>query len=61
MGWLASLREDIQVAKNRDPAARSSLEILLTYPGLHALVIHRASHSLARTDTATAARLGGEC
>ena len=47
MGWLASLREDIQVAKNRDPAARSSLEILLTYPGLHALVIHRASHSLA--------------
>jgi serine O-acetyltransferase len=47
MGWLASLREDIQVAKERDPAARSSLEILLTYPGLHALVIHRLAHGLA--------------
>lgn len=48
MGWLASLREDIQVAKERDPAARSSLEILLTYPGLHALVIHRLAHGLTR-------------
>jgi serine O-acetyltransferase len=47
MGWLKSLREDIQVAKERDPAARSSLEILLTYPGLHALVIHRLAHGLA--------------
>lgn len=48
MGWLASLREDIQVAKERDPAARSSLEILLTYPGLHALVIHRLANGLTR-------------
>src|SRR5262245_46814091 len=47
MGWLGSLREDIQVAKERDPAARSSLEILLTYPGLHALAIHRVAHGLA--------------
>jgi serine O-acetyltransferase len=47
MGWLASLREDIQVAKERDPAARSSLEILLTYPGIHALAIHRIAHGLA--------------
>ncbi len=47
MGWLRSLREDIQVAKERDPAARSSLEILLTYPGIHALVIHRLAHGLA--------------
>src|SRR5262245_59874518 len=47
MSWLASLREDIRVAKERDPAARSSLEILVTYPGIHALVIHRLAHGLA--------------
>ncbi len=57
MGWLASLREDIQVAKERDPAARSSLEILLTYPGLHALVIHRIAHGLTVRGWAVLPRL----
>jgi len=47
MGWLAHLREDISVARQRDPAARSALEILLTYPGIHALFIHRIAHGLA--------------
>ncbi|MBX7112461.1 MAG: serine O-acetyltransferase [Dehalococcoidia bacterium] len=47
MGWLAHLREDISVARQRDPAARSSFEILLTYPGIHALFIHRIAHGLA--------------
>ncbi|MEZ4554696.1 MAG: serine O-acetyltransferase [Dehalococcoidia bacterium] len=47
MGWLAHLREDIGVARQRDPAARSSFEILLTYPGIHALFIHRIAHGLA--------------
>lgn len=40
------LREDIQSIFARDPAARSTLEILVAYPGVHALVIHRASHWL---------------
>lgn len=40
------LREDIEVALERDPAARSRLEVLLTYPGVHALLFHRASHWL---------------
>jgi serine O-acetyltransferase len=39
---------DLAIIKERDPAARSTLEILLCYPGFHALVIHRISHRLWR-------------
>ena len=38
------LREDIANVKEKDPAARSALEVLLCYPGLHALFIHRIAH-----------------
>jgi serine O-acetyltransferase len=37
------LREDIQTIQREDPAAKSSLEILLCYPGLHAVLLHRVS------------------
>ncbi len=40
------LREDLQTAMRRDPAARSKLEVLLFYPGIHALTLHRLSHAL---------------
>jgi len=40
------MREDIQSVLDRDPAARSVLEILLCYPGLHAIWMHRFSHRL---------------
>jgi serine O-acetyltransferase len=40
------LREDLQVAMDPDPAARSALEVLLAYPGVHALWLHRAAHRL---------------
>lgn len=40
------LREDIQTVFNRDPAARSWIEVLLCYPGLHALWAHRLAHFL---------------
>ena len=40
------LREDLQAAKARDPAARSSLEILLCYPGIWAIILHRLNHWL---------------
>ncbi len=40
------LREDIGVIKQRDPAARGTLEILLAYPGLHAVWMHRLAHGL---------------
>lgn len=40
------LKEDISVVFDRDPAARTHFEILTTYPGVHALIIHRLSHWL---------------
>lgn len=40
------LREDIKAVFDRDPAARSSLEVFFCYPGLHALWFHRLSHWL---------------
>ncbi|MGC4378160.1 serine O-acetyltransferase [Fictibacillus sp. Mic-4] len=40
------LREDIQVVFEKDPAARSTLEVVLTYSGLHAIWAHRVAHWL---------------
>jgi serine O-acetyltransferase len=40
------LKEDIQTVFIKDPAARSTLEVLLCYPGLHALWSHRIAHGL---------------
>ena len=45
---FATLRRDIQAFMDNDPAARSRLEILLAYPGLHALWFHRLAHALWR-------------
>jgi serine O-acetyltransferase len=43
---LGKIREDIKTVFERDPAARSKLEVLLCYPGLHAVIIHRLTHFL---------------
>ena len=43
---FARLREDIASVFERDPAARSTWEVLTCYPGLHALIFHRISHRL---------------
>lgn len=40
------LREDITAVFERDPAARTTWEVLTTYPGLHALIVYRLSHWL---------------
>ncbi|HKZ51293.1 MAG TPA: serine O-acetyltransferase [Dehalococcoidia bacterium] len=48
MGLLSSVRRDIQAALERDPAARSTLEVVLTYPGFHARQAHRLTHALWR-------------
>ncbi len=40
------LREDIDSVFQRDPAARSRLEVVLCYPGIHALMFHRLAHGL---------------
>ncbi|MES2635901.1 MAG: serine O-acetyltransferase [Pseudomonadota bacterium] len=43
------LKEDISIVFDRDPAARTHFEILTTYPGVHALIMHRFSHWLWST------------
>ncbi|NJD07108.1 MAG: serine O-acetyltransferase [Methylococcaceae bacterium] len=43
---LEQLREDVSCVFARDPAARSLIEVLLTYPGVHAVLFHRFSHRL---------------
>jgi serine O-acetyltransferase len=41
-----SIRRDVAAALARDPAARSRLEVVLCYPGVHALALHRLAHRL---------------
>ncbi len=41
---FSRLRSDVQCILDRDPAARSTWEVLTLYPGLHALVLHRLAH-----------------
>ncbi|HOC09660.1 MAG TPA: serine O-acetyltransferase, partial [Bacillota bacterium] len=51
------LREDIQAVFKNDPAARSVLEVLLCYPGLHALIMHRFAHRLYKAGLFLLARI----
>ena len=51
------LKEDIQMIKDRDPAAKTYVEILLCYPGLHAIWFHRIAHFVYQGKWYTLARL----
>jgi len=58
MGRLfESLRRDVRAARERDPAARSGLEVVLAYPGFHARQIHRLAHTLHRQGVPLVPRL----
>ena len=46
MGWIKEVKKDIHSVMERDPAASSAVEVLLTYSGIHAVIVHRLSHSL---------------
>ena len=46
MALCRSIREDVLAVRERDPAARSDLEVLLLYSGVHALIAHRIAHAL---------------
>lgn len=48
MPLLSHIRDDIQAAMDRDPAARNPLEVLLFYPGFHARLAHRFANALHR-------------
>ena len=45
-GLWAMMREDVRCVFERDPAARFKVEVLLTYPGVHAILMHRLNHGL---------------
>ncbi len=56
-----NLRYDIAAIKDRDPAARSSIEVLLLYTGLHAVINHRIAHWFYRHKMLFIARLVSQC
>ncbi|BBY25589.1 serine O-acetyltransferase [Mycobacterium stomatepiae] len=53
---LAAIRQDIRAAKERDPANPSTLQVIVAYPGVHAIWGHRISQSLWNRGAKVAAR-----
>ncbi|HKB25810.1 MAG TPA: serine O-acetyltransferase [Methylomirabilota bacterium] len=51
-----AIRRDIEAVLERDPAVRSKLEVVLCYPGVHALVLHRLAHRIWLAGWTTLAR-----
>ncbi|MBQ8624205.1 MAG: serine O-acetyltransferase [Oscillospiraceae bacterium] len=51
------IEEEVASVKERDPAARSTFEILLTYSGLHAVLMYRVAHNLHKNKYYTCARV----
>ena len=47
-GLWTTIRDDVGCVRARDPAARSTAEILITYPGVHAVLMHRVAHRMWR-------------
>src|SRR5438067_1063719 len=56
-GMFGHVREQIDTIFRRDPAARSTLEIILCYPGFQAVLMHRAAHALYRNGWFTLGRV----
>ncbi|MBQ4095117.1 MAG: serine acetyltransferase, partial [Oscillospiraceae bacterium] len=54
---LQKIREDIQSIRERDPAARGTIEILMTYSGLHAVWMYRIAHMFYKKKLFFVARL----
>ncbi len=56
-GLFALVREDVASVFERDPAARNKLEVLTTYPGLHAIIAYRVANRLWRAGWSYSARV----
>lgn len=54
---FSSLKDDIQVVFERDPAARSVLEVIICYPGFHAVILHRMANKMWRMRLRLIARI----
>ncbi|HBG47954.1 MAG TPA: serine O-acetyltransferase [Cyanobacteria bacterium UBA9971] len=57
MAFLTRIKEDIQTIFDNDPAAKTLLEVILCYPGLHALLMHRLAHKLYKKEIPLLPRL----
>lgn len=57
MAFWKDVREDIQTVLKKDPAARNSLEVLLCYPGIWALIFHKPAHFLYKHNIKLLARM----
>jgi serine O-acetyltransferase len=57
LNFLVDAVEDIRAVMRSDPAATSPVEVVLTYPGLHALWSHRLAHRLYKREQTTTARV----
>ncbi|MCL2779849.1 MAG: serine O-acetyltransferase [Polyangiaceae bacterium] len=55
-GAMVRVREDIRAVRKNDPAARSSIEVALLYPGVHAIWMHRVAHDLWTRGASLSAR-----
>ena len=53
---IKQLREDVQAVFARDPAARNTLEVIINYPGIHAIALHRVAHGLWQSQLKGSAR-----
>ena len=53
---IGSVKDDVRATRERDPAARSDIEVFLLYPGVHALLAHRLAHTLHKKEHYFAAR-----
>jgi serine O-acetyltransferase len=60
MTMLERIREDIEAVFQHDPAARTKLEVVLTYPGLHAIWSHRIAHWFWQHELKLVARMVSE-
>lgn len=52
-----TIKQDIRVVFDRDPAAKSIVEIILCYPGFHAILLHRIAHFFYKANMSLIARL----
>lgn len=57
---LEAIRRDIRAAKERDPAAPTTLQVVFAYPGVHAIWCHRINHWLWQRGAKLAARITAE-
>ena len=57
MAVIKSIKRDIDAIRERDPAARSALEVIFAYPGFHARPMHRLAHTLHQANVPVAPRV----